>query len=164
MTTPHKPCLIRVATLTGRVVDPFGRSQRETVLAKIHRLSTSAVPPLERLSFWNDRCMGAYGAIVVDAEPEGFQGVLTTFCAGQLQISSVKSTPAVCRNAVSQERSRSNETAFSLQIVHSGRCRIHHAGIQTIGLPGDMLIADRSKRYELAFAEPDQGLVRVSMT
>jgi hypothetical protein len=108
--------------------------------------------------------MGAYGAIVVDAEPEGFQGVLTTFCAGQLQISSVKSTPAVCRNAVSQERSRSNETAFSLQIVHSGRCRIHHAGIQTIGLPGDMLIADRSKRYELAFAEPDQGLVRVSMT
>jgi AraC family transcriptional activator of tynA and feaB len=128
-------------------------------LANIHRLSTDAVPASERLAYWNDVCMGVYGAMVVDTEPDGFQGVLTRFSAGQLQISSVKSTPAVSRNAAGWAKSGGDETFFSLQLVHSGRCRINHAGIETMALPGDILIADRSKSYELAFAEPVQGLV-----
>ena len=128
-------------------------------MANIHRLSTDAVPPSERLAYWNDVCMGAYGATVVDTEPDGFQGVLTRLSAGQLQISSVKSTPAVSRNASGGAKSGGDETVFSLQLVHSGQCRINHAGIETMALAGDVLIADRSKSYELAFAEPVQGLV-----
>jgi AraC family transcriptional activator of tynA and feaB len=128
-------------------------------MASIHRLSTATVPPLERLSFWNDACLGAYGAMVVDAEPDAFQGDLTSLHAGELQISSVMSTPAVCRRTASWARSGSDETVFSLHLVHSGRCRINHAGIENMALPGHMLIADRSKSYELAFAEPIQGLV-----
>jgi AraC family transcriptional activator of tynA and feaB len=46
-----------------------------------------------------------------------------------------------------------------LQIVHSGRCRIRHANVETFAQTGDMIIADGSKGYELAFAEPVQGLV-----
>ncbi len=128
-------------------------------MANVQSLSTDAVPPSERLAFWNDVCMGAYGAMVVDTEPDGFQGVLTRLSAGPLQISSVKSTPAVSRNAVGWPKGGDDETAFSLQLVHSGRCRINHAGVETMALPGDILIADRSKSYELAFAEPVQGLV-----
>ena len=128
-------------------------------MANILRLSTDTVPPSDRLAFWNDVCMGAYGATVVDTEPDGFQGVLTRLSAGPLQISSVKSTPAVSRKAAGWAKSGSDETVFSLQLMHSGRCRINHAGIETMALPGDMLIADRNKSYELAFAEPVQGLV-----
>ena len=125
-------------------------------MADIQRFSTAAVPPRERLAFWNDACMGATGAAVVDADPEHFQGALTTLRAGQLRISSVKSTPAVSR---SRAKSCSDDAAFSLQLVHSGRCRIRHAGVESMALPGDMLISDRHKSYELAFAEPIQGLV-----
>ena len=100
--------------------------------------------------------MGAYGAMLVDADPDGFQGVLTTLSADQLQLSSVQSTPAVSR---SSPKGASDEAAFSLQLVHSGRCRIRHAGVESLALPGDMFIADRSRSYELTFNEPIQGLV-----
>ena len=125
-------------------------------MALIHRLSTDSVPPPERLAFWNDVCMGAYGAALTDTDPVGFQGTLTTLSADQLQVSSVKSTPAVSRSSA---KGVSDETAFSLQLVHSGRCRIRHAGVECVALPGDMIIADRSRRYELTFTEPIQGLV-----
>jgi len=128
----------------------------EAALATIHQLSTAAVPPAERLAYWNDVCMGAYGATLTDTDADSFQGVLTTLSADQLQVSSVKSTPAVSRSSAKSTR---DETAFSLQLVHRGRCRIRHAGVESIALPGDMIIADRSKRYELTFTEPIQGLV-----
>lgn len=126
------------------------------MLATIHRLSTASVAPPERLAYWNDVCMGAYGAMVIDTDPDGFQGGLTTLSSNQLQISSVTSTPAISRSSA---KSASDGTVFSLQLVHSGRCRIRHAGVESIALPGDMLIADRSKSYELTFTEPVQGLV-----
>jgi AraC-like DNA-binding protein len=103
--------------------------------------------------------MGAYGAMVVDAEPVGFHGSLTTLDAGHLQIVSVTSTPAVCRSTVARRRTCGDEMDFSLQVVHSGRCRIDHAGAQTLGLPGDMFLVDSNKDYELAFTAPVRGLV-----
>jgi AraC family transcriptional regulator, positive regulator of tynA and feaB len=124
----------------------------------MHRMSTAGVPPQQRLSFWNDACMGVYGATVVDADPAGFEGVLTTIDADHLQIASVMSTPAVCRKSLNRQ-SCPDETSFSLQIVHSGRCRIDHAGIRSFGLPGDMFVADGNRSYELAFGEPIKGLV-----
>ena len=90
-------------------------------MATIHRLSTASVPPPQRLSYWNDVCMGAYGAALVDTDADGFQTALTTLSAGQLQVSSVKSTPAVSRSSA---RLCGDRTAFSLQLVHSGRCRV----------------------------------------
>jgi AraC-like DNA-binding protein len=103
--------------------------------------------------------MGAYGAMVVDTEPDGFEGALTLFSAGQLQIAATTSTPAICRTVQGAAKNRSDQTAFSLQLVHSGRCHIHHAGHRTIGVPGDMFIADSNKGYELAFTETVKGLV-----
>jgi AraC-like DNA-binding protein len=103
--------------------------------------------------------MGAYGSMVVDTEPDSFQGVLTTLDTGLLQISSVKSTPAVCRTSTGRDRPRTDEAAFSLQLVHSGRCRITHAGVESHGMRGDMFLVDSNKTYELTFVEPIQGLV-----
>jgi hypothetical protein len=128
-------------------------------LASIDRLSTSAVPPSERLKFWNDTCMNAYGAMVVDAEPARFEGMLATFCNDELVITSVKSTPAVCRTSTHHRRRPADGAAFSLQLVHSGHCRMSHAGVKTFAMPGDMFLVDGHRRYELAFTETVQGLV-----
>jgi AraC-like DNA-binding protein len=94
--------------------------------------------------------------MVVDADPIGFQAVLTRFCVGELEVVSAKSTPLVTR---SEPNVGADEATFSLQIVHSGRCRIRHARVETFAETGDMIVADGSKRYELAFAEPVHGLV-----
>lgn len=128
-------------------------------MASIHRLSTAAVHPSKRLAFWSEICAGAYRPLVLDAEPDGFEGVLTRLCAGELEITATKSTPLIVRNATSEVNVRGDERIFSLQVVHSGRCRIRHAGIEIVAETGDMIIADDSKSYELTFAEPVQGLV-----
>jgi AraC family transcriptional regulator, positive regulator of tynA and feaB len=131
----------------------------EIKLSRLHRLSTAVVPPSERLSFWNDTCMRVCGAEVVDTHSTGFQGTLTTFKAEQLQISSFMSTAATCRNAIARRSRTNDESAFTLQLVHAGRCHIRHAGVEARGVAGDMLLADGNRSYELAFSEPVQGLV-----
>jgi AraC family transcriptional regulator, positive regulator of tynA and feaB len=128
-------------------------------LASIHRISTANVPAEQRLAFWNDLCANAYRPMVVDAERDGFKGVLTRLDADDLQIISANSTPLVTRSSPSGPTLRGDETIFSLQLVHRGRCRIRHGSIETFAEAGDMIVADGSKRYELAFAEPVHGLV-----
>ena len=97
--------------------------------------------------------------MVLDAEPDGFQGVLTRLCADQLVITSAKSTPAIARTATNEVNLRGDEKVFSVQLVHSGRCRIRHAGFDTIAETGDIIVANGAKGYELTFTEPVQGLV-----
>lgn len=123
----------------------------------MHQLSTATVPPVKRLSFWNDACVGAFGVVVVEAEPEGVQGVLTTLCAGPLNIVSISSTAAVCRSAVMWEKGGRDDMEFCLQVVQSGRCRVWHAGSEIVCLPGDRVVANRCRSYELAAAEPFSG-------
>jgi AraC-like DNA-binding protein len=128
-------------------------------VATVYRLSTDDVPPSERLAFWNDAFARAYQPLVIDAEPDGFQGALTWLRAGELEIASVKSTPLAVRNTASATKSPGDESAFSIQVVHSGRCRLRHAGIETFAETGDIIVAEAGRRYELAFSEPVQGLV-----
>jgi AraC-like DNA-binding protein len=97
--------------------------------------------------------------MVVDTDSDGFEGVLTRLSAGQLEISSTRSTAALISNAASSAKVRADDRTFSLQVVHKGRCRIRNAGAETFAATGDMIIADAGKSYELAFAEPVQGLV-----
>jgi AraC-like DNA-binding protein len=124
-----------------------------------YRFSTTAVPAAERLKSWNETCEKHCGAKVVNTDSLGFQGTLTTFCADQLRISSFWSTPATCRNTQTRGSRADVESPYSLQLVHVGRCHIRHAGIDSIGVAGDMLVADARQSYELDFSEPVQGLV-----
>jgi AraC family transcriptional regulator, positive regulator of tynA and feaB len=128
-------------------------------LASIYRLSTAAVAPSKRVAFWNDLCANAYRPMVVDARPDGFKGVFTRLCSEELEITSVKSTPLITRTAASTVRSCADENTFSLQVVHAGSCRLRHGNTETFAGMGDILVADGSKTFELAFAVPVQGLV-----
>jgi len=126
------------------------------MLATIGRLSTSAVPPAHRLAYWNDAWASPSGGSVVDADPEGFEGVLTTLRADRFEIASVRSTAAVTRSLGDQ--GASGEGAFLLQLLHSGRCLVRHNACETELAVGDLIVADRRKPYELVFEEPVHGL------
>ncbi|MGH8220542.1 MAG: AraC family transcriptional regulator [Steroidobacteraceae bacterium] len=128
-------------------------------MASIQRLSTAAVAPSARLAFWNDLWAHAERPIVVDAEPEGFEGVLTRLCADELEITSVKSTPLIARTGTSTTVARADEKTFTLQVVCAGRCRLRHANTETLAGVGDLMIVNGSKHYELAFQVPVHGLV-----
>jgi len=111
------------------------------------------------LAFWNDICANAYRPMVVDAQSEGFEGVFTRLCADDLEITSAKSTPLITRAASSTTMLCADDKIFSLQIVHAGRCRLRHANAEIVAEVGDIIVADGSKNYELAFSVPVQGLV-----
>ncbi len=127
------------------------------MVATIKRLSTSAVEQGRRLDYWNDAWASPSGGVVVDADRDSFQGVLTTLRAGRFEIASVRSTPAVTRNSGRLGQSR-GEPIFLLQLVHSGRCRLRHNALETELEAGDLVIADARKPYGLAFDEPLHGL------
>jgi AraC-like DNA-binding protein len=126
------------------------------MLATIRRLSTSAAAPAGRLAYWNDAWAGASGGTVVDADGEGFEGVLTSLRAGRFELLSVRSTPAVTRSP--GRHGADGEGSFLLQLVHSGSCRLRHNARETELAIGDLVLADRRKPYELAFAQPLHGL------
>jgi AraC-like DNA-binding protein len=119
-------------------------------------LSTAGLPASERFAYWKDVFANGQQALAVEAEPSSFEGVLTRLTDGELEITSVKSTPLRSR---SDTRGACDERRFSLQLVHAGRCVLRHAGSEIVAETGDMIIVDARKPYELTFQRSVHGLV-----
>ncbi|HEX4098717.1 MAG TPA: helix-turn-helix domain-containing protein [Caulobacteraceae bacterium] len=130
----------------------------EEALATIQRLSTSSVARPDRLAYWNEASTRSFGAMVVDADPDGFQATLTRLRTDRFELVSVSSTPAVTRSAAREVRARGDDSIFRLQLVHTGGCLMRHNGLETVVGTGDLVIADVSKSYDLAFGQPLHGL------
>lgn len=128
----------------------------EAALTNIDRLSTAGVAAPKRFAHWQDIFADIDRSMALEGEPEAFQGALTRLIAGDLQIMSVKSSPLVSRSG---DRTATEETCFSLQLVHSGRCQLRHAGMETVAETGDMVVVDARRPYELTFKRPLDGLV-----
>lgn len=125
-------------------------------MAQIDRLTTAGVSASQRLAFWKGAFADTERSFSIDAEPHAFQGSLTRLTAGELEITAVKSTALVTRTGA---RKGSEECRFTLQIVHSGQCRMRHAGVEIVAETGDMIVVDATKPYELMFKRPVHGLV-----
>jgi AraC-like DNA-binding protein len=133
------------------------RSDRgEAALATIERLSTDGLPASERFAFWKDIFANGPQALAIEAERDSFEGALTKLTDGELEITSVKSTPLSSRN---DTRRGCDERRFSLQLVHAGRCVLKHAGTEIVAETGDMIVVDGRMPYELVFKRPVHGLV-----
>jgi AraC-like DNA-binding protein len=122
-------------------------------MAIIERLSTAELPPSQRVPFWQGIFAAGNQSLSIETHPEDFRGELTRLSAGELEITSVFSTPLATRRPPSDER------AFTLQLVYAGHCHFRHAGADFVAETGDMMLVDASKPYEVAFTRPVQGLV-----
>ena len=94
--------------------------------------------------------------MAIPGEPETFHGALTRLTAGELELMSVNSSPLVTRSSA---RDTSDDSRFSLHLVHSGRCRLWLGGTDFSAETGDMIVVDSRKPYDLAFERPVHGLV-----
>src|SRR5688572_20497516 len=102
----------------------------EATLASIDRLSTAGLPASERLAFWRNVVANGQQSLAIEGEPDSFEGVLTRLTDGELEITSVKSTPLCSRYDTKNTRSACDERRFSLHLVHAGRCLLKHAGAE----------------------------------
>ena len=128
----------------------------EAALTSIDRLSTAGVAAPKRFAHWRDIFADIDRSMALEGEPEAFHGALTRLTAGDLQLMSVKSSPLVSRSGNSAV---TEETCFSIQLVHSGRCQLRHAGVEIVAETGDMVVVDARRPYELSFTRPLDGLV-----
>jgi AraC-like DNA-binding protein len=119
----------------------------------IDRLSTAALPPSRRVAFWKNIFAAGDQSLSIETNAGAFHGALTRLSVGELELTSVKSTP------LSTRKPPSNERSFTLQLVHTGHCHLRHAGADFVAESGDMFVVDSRKAYELAFTRPVQGLV-----
>jgi AraC-like DNA-binding protein len=124
-------------------------------LAEIQRFSTADIAGADRLAVWNNASESSIGAMVLDADRDAFEAILTRLKAGRLEIVSVVSAPVVARNTW---QSRMSSSGFLLQLVHSGQCLLRHDRFEKIATNGDLLIVDMSKSYELTSREAVHGL------
>jgi AraC-like DNA-binding protein len=118
-------------------------------------LSTAGLPASERFAFWRDTFANG-PQLAVEDDSDSFDGTLTTLTDGEFEIMSVKSTPVWSRN---DTRGSSDERRFCLQLIHSGRCVLRHAGAEFVAETGDMVVVDARKPYELNFKRSLHGLV-----
>ena len=125
-------------------------------MVKIDRLSTTTVPASQRFAYWQDIFAYADLSLEMAGEPGAFAGTLTRLTAGELNLTSVRSSPLISR---SNANAAADEGQFSLHLVHSGRCLLRHAGAEVMAETGDMIVVDARKPYELAFTEAVHGLV-----
>lgn len=142
--------------LVASVEDGLRSDRGEAALASIDRLSTAGLPASQRFAYWKGIFTDADRSMAIEGEPEAFHAALTRLTAGELELTSVKSGPLVTRsgaNTVADDR------CFSLQVVHSGRCMLRHAGAEIVAETGDMIVVDARKPYELAFKGQVHGLV-----
>jgi AraC-like DNA-binding protein len=119
-------------------------------------LSTAVVAAPKRFAHWQDIFASIDRSMALEGEPEAFHGALTQLTAGDLRLMSVKSSPLVSRSGNS---AATEETCFSIQLVHSGQCHLRHAGAETVAETGDMVVVDARRPYQLVFKRPLDGLV-----
>jgi len=135
---------------------PRSSTAGEAALATIDRVSTANVAAPKRFAHWRDIFADIDRSMALEGEPEAFHGALTRLSAGDLQLMSVKSSPLISRSG---DSTATEETCFSIQLVHSGRGQLRHAGAETVAETGDMVVVDARRSYELMFKRPLDGLV-----
>lgn len=118
-----------------------------------HHFRTEAVPPAQRLSFWNHVVMQTFGSISVDAEGRGFSAQLNRRHFGPLMLANVNSAPARILGAPQPELD--DECCYVLlnQAGHS----VAHQGRQSVALgPGELTLLRAKEPYRIEFSQPNR--------
>lgn len=120
-----------------------------------HRLTTDAVPPRERLSYWIDSVCAIYVHLDCDTplERQGFSGEIAHATLGPLACSRVASlAQRVSRTPAQIARTTDPWTLVSIQTEGEGWVR--QDGREARLRPGDCALYDSTRPYELLFRGP----------
>jgi AraC-like DNA-binding protein len=131
------------ASLQAREVSPSRR-----------RLSTGAVPPDRRFEYWMDMICALYAQLECDLPKErDVFGDIEFSRLGSLDLTHLKSNARrVCRTPA--QIRRSDVDCFFVQVQREGRGVVCQDGRSAAVAPGDFVVYDSTRPYELIFDEP----------
>lgn len=120
---------------------------------RIERFRTEAVPPTQRLSFWNQVVMQTFGGISVDAEGRGFAAQLNRRHFGSLLLANVDSAPARILGAPQPEL----DDEYCYVLLNQAGHSVAHQGRQSVALgPGELTLLRAKEPYRIEFSRPNR--------
>jgi AraC-like DNA-binding protein len=122
--------------------------------------TTDAVEPSQRLAFWTDMVCDTYVQLDCDAGAghSSIEGAIQAAALATLQLSQVTSTPQVVRRTPAKI-ARASEDYFLVSIQTQGEGTILQDGRAARLAPGDFVLYDSTRPYELRFEVPFQQYV-----
>ena len=122
-------------------------------------VTTSSVPPGERLAYWTDMICDVYVQLACDAERhDDFSGSIQSHSLAHLELSVVESGAQRVRRTLGQI-SRAAEDYFLVSIQTRGCGVVRQDGRDALLQPGDFALYDSTRPYELAFGGDFQQIV-----
>lgn len=120
---------------------------------RIERFRTAAVPPAQRLSFWNQVVLQTFGSISVDAEGRGFSAQLKRRHFGPLLLASVDSAPARILGAPQPEL----DDEYCYVLLNQAGHSVAHQDRQRVALgPGELTLLRAKEPYRIEFSRPNR--------
>ena len=122
-------------------------------------LTTSSVPPAQRLAYWTDMICDVYVQLdCAAADLSGFTGSIRSHALAQLDLSVVDS---VAQRVLRTPRqiARASEDYFLVSIQTRGRGLVRQDGREAVLEAGDFALYDSTRPYELAFGGRFQQMV-----
>lgn len=125
----------------------------------LESFSTSEVPLIRRLDYWNELTGNAFTPLVSDPlDRQAFSGRLTRTQVGDIRLAEARSEPAVVHHS-RQHVARAREALYLLCLQLDGVSVTRHQGRDSALRYGDFHLLDSSRPYELAFQQSNRMLV-----
>ncbi len=123
-----------------------------------HVLSTSTMPPAQRFSYWLDMICSVYVQLDCDVpRDQPIFGAIETSRIGSIDVTQVRSNGQRIRRTPTQVR-RSGEDYCLAMLLREGRGYSIQDGRTATMQPGDFVINDCTRPYELVFDSPHHDL------
>src|SRR6185312_7065295 len=125
----------------------------------LESFSTSEVPPMRRLDYWNELTGNAFTPLVSDPlDRLAFSGRLTRTQVGDIRLAEARSEPAVVHHS-RQHVARAREALYLLCLQLDGISIARQQGREASLRFGDFLLLDSGRPYQLSFQQSTRMLV-----
>lgn len=125
----------------------------------LESFSTSEVPLVRRLDYWNELTGNAFTPLVSDPlDRQAFSGRLTRTQIGDIRLAEARSEPAVVHHS-QQHVARAREALYLLCLQLDGISVTRHRGRESVLRYGDFHLLDSSRPYEISFPQSNRMLV-----
>lgn len=133
-------------------IDQIANAKRAMGLSpqRIH-ISTEAVGERERFSYWVDTICQVYAQLDCERpETDGVYGEIDVSCLGALDLTNLRSNVSLL-NRTPREIQKSSEDFCLVQVQCEGRGSVKQDGREALLVPGDFVLYDATRPYQLRF-------------
>lgn len=127
-----------------------------------YRFSTDEIADRDRFAYWLDMICAMYARLECDRPEVEVHGQIEFSHLGALQLTTVHSNVQCVRRTPSMIRGDTRDACL-VMIQRAGRARVRQDGRESRLMPGDFVMYDTARPYELHFEDRSHEVIMVSL-